>query len=288
MKPSDLKTKIFLDSGDPAETRKAIALLGFLDGQTTNPSLVAKSPAVQERLAKGRKFSREEIYAMYKKIVQEISSMIPNGSVSVEVYADLDTPVEDIVQQAKEMNAWISNTHIKLPVSLNGLKAGEILAKEGIKINMTLVFTHAQAAAVYQATRSAGSGQVFLSPFIGRLDDKGENGMDYIKNVVEMYKPSDHHVEVLAASVRSLDHLLYSLQLGCDIVTAPFKILEQWVGTGLKIPDGNYVYPANNLKPIAYGNISLDKNWQEYDIKHELTDAGIKKFCQDWNNLINL
>lgn len=286
MRPANLKTKIFLDSGDPAETKKALALLGFLDGQTTNPSLVAKNPAVQERLVKGDKFSREEILELYKKIVQEISFQIPEGSVSVEVYANSNTKAEEIISQAREMNSWISNAHIKIPLTYEGLEAAEVLLREGVKLNITLVFNQEQAAAIYSATRGAKKGEVFLSPFIGRLDDREENGMEYIKNVLEMYKKGDGHVQPLAASVRNLDHLLYTLQLGCEIVTVPFKILEQWVAAGLRIPGADYVYPANNLKSLFYKEVSLDLPWQEYNLQHDLTDSGIEKFCQDWNSLV--
>src|SRR3989339_1153613 len=97
MRPENLKTRIFLDSGDPLETKKTLNLLGFLDGQTTNPSLVAKNPLVRERLSQGNKFTKEEILAMYKKIVQDISDQIPDGSVSVEVYADFNTKAEEII-----------------------------------------------------------------------------------------------------------------------------------------------------------------------------------------------
>ena len=286
MRPTNLKTRIFLDSGDPLETKKAINLLGFLDGQTTNPSLFAKNPEVQEKLSTGGKYSREEVYSKYKKIVQDISAQIPDGSVSVEVYADLNTKAEEIIRQAREMNSWIPNAHIKLPLTNEALKAAEILIKQKIKLNLTLVFSQEQAAAIYTMTQGAKKGEVFLSPFIGRLDDRGENGLEYVRNIIEMYKNSDQHVEVLVASVRNLDHLLYTLQLGCDIVTVPYKILEQWAQTNLKIPGADYVYPAGVLKSLPYQEINLNKNWQEYDIEHDLTTAGIEKFCQDWDSLV--
>src|SRR3990167_3131105 len=99
----NLKTKIFLDSGDIAETKEAIKLLGFLDGQTTNPSLIAKSPDAQERLARGEKFSETEVYDYYRKVVNELSGLISNGSISVEVYADANTKAEQILKQGREM-----------------------------------------------------------------------------------------------------------------------------------------------------------------------------------------
>src|SRR5690348_2556977 len=99
MRPHNLRTKLFLDSGDPEETKKAIALLGFLDGQTTNPSLVARNPTVQEKIAKGEKFTKEEIYAKYRFIVQDIAHLIPHGSVSIEVYADEETSASEMLKQ---------------------------------------------------------------------------------------------------------------------------------------------------------------------------------------------
>lgn len=260
-----MPTKIFLDSGDPQETKEALKLLGNLDGQTTNPSLIAKNPQAQ-----GQKFTSEEVYGFYRKVVEEISGLIPQGSVSIEVYADKNTSVETMINQAKEMNAWIPNSHIKLPITKNGLAAAEILVKEGIRVNMTLCFTQAQAAAVYAATLGAKKGEVFVSPFIGRLDDKGINGLDLVKNCMEMFKAGDGHVEVLAASTRNLYHHLACLELGADIITSPLAILKQW----------------QEIKPITYEKIELDKPWQEQNISHELTDAGIDKFCADWNQMI--
>lgn len=101
-----------------------------------------------------------------------------------------------------------------------------------------------------------------------------------------MYGHGDGHVEVLTASVRSLDHFLYALRLGSDIITSPSKILEEWVEKDMFLPDNNLNYDAGNFKSISYREISLNKKWQEYDIYHELTDAGVKKFSEDWNKLI--
>lgn len=286
MKPSNLKTKIFLDSGDPVETKEILGLLGFLDGQTTNPTLISKNPVIAKRLEKGEKFSAEEIYSFYRNTIQEISDLIPDGSISIEVYADRNTTTKEMLQQGREMFNWIPNAHIKLPITKEGLAAAEQAAKEGIRINMTLCFSQKQAAAIYAATRGAKKGQVFISPFVGRLDDKGENGMDLIKNIIKMYKQGDGHVEVLAASVRTLNHLLYAIQLGSDIVTVPAKILREWVEKDLLLPDENFVYEQGPLEAILYKEIDLLKNWREYDISHELTDKGIERFSEDWNKLI--
>jgi transaldolase len=286
MRPEGLETKIFLDGGDPAETREILDTLGFLDGQTTNPTLISKNPDARKRLERGEKFSEEEIYGFYRNVVGEISSLIPEGAISIEVYADRETAAEQMLAQGKEMFSWIPNAHIKFPSSNNGLKAAEQAVKENLRVNMTLCFAQEQAAAVYAATRGAGKGDVFVSPFIGRLDDRGENGMDVIANIIRMYRDGDGHVEVLTASVRNIDHMLYALKLKSDIITAPFRVLKEWVEKGLEVPGDGYVYDVGEMKAIPYKVIDLNRNWQDYNIRHDLTDKGMEKFTADWNSLI--
>ncbi len=286
MKPKDLKTRIFLDGGDPDETRKIIGLLGFLDGQTTNPTLISKNPRARARLERGERFTREEIIDFYQETVREISKLIPQGSISVEVYSDLSTLAEAMLKQAKQMFSWIPNAHIKFPVSQEGLKAAEKAATKGMRVNLTLCFSQEQGAAVYATTRGAKRGDVFVSPFIGRLDDRGENGMDVISNILKMYQKGDGHVEVLTASVRKLDHLLYALKLGSDIITVPFNVLKEWGEKGMPLPKGDYAYDSGNLKAIPFKEIDLTKRWQAYDIRHDLTDKGMDRFSADWNALI--
>jgi len=286
VRPANLKTKIFLDGGDPDETKTLIKLLGFLDGQTTNPTLISKNPEAKKRIETGNKFSEDEIIRFYQKTVREISSLIPEGSVSVEVYADAYTNAETMLRQGKEMFSWIPNAHIKFPCSAEGLRAAEQAVKGGMRINMTLCFSQEQAAAVYAATRSAKKGDVFVSPFIGRLDDRNENGMDLIRNILKMYARGDGHVEVLTASVRKPDHLLYALKLGSDIITAPYPILKEWGEKGLPLPGDKYVYDAGALKPIFYKAVDLSRHWQVYDLTHDLTAGGMEKFSGDWNALI--
>jgi transaldolase len=184
------------------------------------------------------------------------------------------------------MFSWIPNGHVKFPSALEGLKAAEKAVKERMRVNMTLCFTQQQAAAVYAATQGAKCGDVFVSPFIGRLDDRGENGMDLIAHILKMYQRGDGHVEVLTASVRNIDHLLYALKLGSDIITAPFKVLKEWVERGLILPGNEYVYDPKGLKPIRYENVDLTKNWREFDIHHDLTVKGMEKFSSDWDSLI--
>ena len=286
MRPQNLKTRILLDGGDPEETREILHLLGFLDGQTTNPTLISKNPNARHRLEGGEKFTREEILNFYHETVREINTLIPQGSISVEVYADLSTSAEEMLRQGKEMFSWIPNAHIKFPTSREGLKAAEQAVNQGMRINMTLCFSQGQAAAVYAATRGAKRGDVYVSPFIGRLDDRGENGMDLISHILRMYQKGDGHVMVLTASVRNIDHLLCALKLGSDIITVPFDILKEWSKRGLSLPGKDYAYQPRNLKSIPFKEIELTKKWQAYDIGHELTDKGMERFSADWNALI--
>ncbi|HXY53451.1 MAG TPA: transaldolase family protein [Nitrospirota bacterium] len=286
MRPQNLKTRIFLDGGNQEETKQIINLLGFLDGQTTNPTLISKNPEARKRLEKGSKFSEKEILDFYRSVVKTLSGLIPKGSVSVEVYADASTSADTMLRQGREMFSWIPNAHVKFPTSREGLRAAERAVKEGLRVNMTLCFSQEQAAAVYAAARNAKKGQVFVSPFIGRLDDRGENGMDVIANILRMYAQGDGHVEVLTASVRNIDHFLYALKLGSDIITAPYEVLKSWAEKKMPIPGDDYVYNVKSLRPIPYRNIDLGNKWEGYDIRHELTDKGMERFSADWNALI--
>lgn len=287
MRPSDLNTRIFLDGGDPGQTRQVLSTMGFLDGQTTNPSLVANNPEAKKRLAAGQKFGSDELLGFYKDIIQELSSLLPAGSVSIEVYADEHTTAEQMFAQGKQMNTWIPNAHIKYPTTQAGLGAAERSVQEGMRVNMTLVFTQSQAAAVYAATRGAKKGQVFLSPFVGRLDDKGLDGMQLIANILRMYSAGDGHVEVLTASVRQMDHMMEAFRLGSHIITAPGKLLLEWHAAGQPLPQAGFV-PAGAaaLGPIAYEELRLDRAWTDYDIHYPLTDSGQTKFAADWNALL--
>lgn len=283
--PKKIPAKIFIDGGVVEETRQAKEMLGYLDGQTTNPSLIAKNLASRS----GGKLSADEALGEYKRIIREIHTIIPHGSISIQVFADKNTKSSEMLQQARDRISWIPNGSIKLPCTTEGLKAAQTACQE-MPINITLCFSQSQAAAVYEATRQAKY-PVFISPFVGRLDDRGENGMQAVENILKMYNPpdgqGDGHVEVLTASVRSLDHILYALQLQSQIITIPFKILTEWVSSGLKTPDEHYTFHPGNLKPIPYReDISLGKPWQEYDLHHDLTDTGIEKFWSDWMGIV--
>lgn len=279
-------TKIFLDSGDPQQTSTILDVLGFLDGQTTNPSLIAKSPGAQERTAAGNPFSTEELLAFYKETVMQIRSLVPTGSISIEVYADATTTAAEMIAQAEQMNQWIAGAHIKLPTTTAGLEAASQLVKQGMNVNMTLVFTEEQAAAVYSATQGAERGQVYLSPFIGRLDDKGQDGMSLIHNIIELYNDGDGHVEILAASLRNMNHLHACLGAGVDIATVPFTLLKEWAGEGAEV-DSSFEYDAGDLAPIEKKELDLSAPWDSFDIQHDLTDAGLQRFADDWNALLS-
>lgn len=274
---------IFIDGGDPQETHKAKELMGYIDGQTTNPSLVAKNPAIAQRIKNGQLFTSSELLQEYKKIVTEVAKAT-DGPTSIEVYADWDTKAQDMIKQAREMSFWIPNAYIKLPIIPEGLKAAKELCPE-IKLNMTLCFSQEQAASVYAATREAPY-PIFVSPFVGRLDDKGKNGMDVVANIISMFNSSDGHVKVLTASVRNKNHLLYALMLKSYAITLPFKIFKEWAVDGFEIPTLAFVYDQPQLAEIPYQQISLDNDWNTYNIKHPLTNAGLDRFAGDWKKLI--
>lgn len=278
-------TKIFLDSGDPAETREMIAALGFLDGQTTNPTLIARHPAARDMRERGAAFTPEEVWTLYRDVARDVSAQIPAGSVSLEVYADERTTASEMMKAAAELSDWIPNAHIKFPITASGLAVAQEAVRRGIRVNMTLCFSQEQAAAVYAATRGAGPGQVFVSPFVGRLDDQGKNGMDLVSHIMQMYGAGDGHVEVLAASIRGMDHFFAALRLGADIITAPAKVLREWAGTGCPLRDGRTYSPAD-LAPIPYEEVNLALDWKQFSIDHELTTSGIARFSADWNALI--
>src|SRR5215470_9558838 len=234
-------TKILVDGGDPEETRRIKDRLGFVDGLTTNPTFVAKNPEVQRLIASGRKLSLEEQNEEYKSIVRKISPLVGSAGVSIEVFADFDTKAEQMLAQGEEMFGWIPNAYIKYPCIREGVRAAKMSVERGIRVNMTLCFSQEQAAAVYAATRGARD-PVYVSPFVGRLDDRGDNGMDVVRNIKRMYAQGDGHVHVLAASLRRLDHLLYAFALGAELVTAPAKLLQEWASHDLVQPGPEFKY----------------------------------------------
>src|SRR5438105_7500294 len=275
------KTKILVDGGDPGETLRIKSLIGFVDGQTTNPSLIAKNPEIQRLIASGHKLTSQEEQNEYKKIVQSISPLVGDAGVSIEVFADLGTTVEEMLAQGEEMFSWIPNAYVKYPCTHEGLRAAQMSVQKNIRINMTLCFSQEQAAAVYAATKGSKE-PVYVSPFVGRLDDRGENGIDVVRNIKRMYAQGDGHVHVLAASIRHLDHLLASLALDVELLTAPGKVLEGWAAKGFPLPQSGFNYKGvdsegRNLKPIPYQELDLSSPWGRFDIAHELTKKGIEK-----------
>lgn len=282
MRPRNLNTLIYLDGCDSKETSLVKNELGFLDGQTTNPTLFSKNKEVAERVASGNKYSNDGLIERYKEEVLEINSIIGGGSVSVEVYADLASSVESLVGQGIEFSRLSDNVHVKLPATKNGLLAMKELLELGIKVNITLCFSQDQAAAVYSQSR--GHNSVYVSPFIGRLDGIGLSGFDLVKNIDAMYEKGDGHVQILAASIRDLAAFQKVLFWGIDIVTAPKDVLLEWKETGFKIP--KIIEEKSDLKPIKYKSLSLSSNLDSYNLEHELTDKGLIKFVEDWSSLI--
>lgn len=211
--------KIFLDTANVEHIREA-AGWGVVDGVTTNPTLIAKE---------GRKF---------EDVVQEICSIV-DGPISAEV---VSMEAEGMVKEAREIAKIHENINIKIPIIAEGLKATKILSKEGIKTNVTLVFSSNQALLACKA------GAAFVSPFVGRIDDQGGDGMTVAAEIVQMLENYDFDTELIVASVRHPVHVVESFMLGADIATVPYPVLQKMV-------------------------------------KHTLTDLGLKKFLEDWEKV---
>ena len=292
--------KFFLDSCDPAATREMKSTVGKIDGQTTNPTLLVKNPEVQKRV-QGGKIKEVDLLALYKQAIQEIDSVIPGGAISIEVYADWNTPAKEMLRQAESMYAWIPNAYMKFPTIPEGLKAAYEFTSKGGRVNMTLVFDQEQAAAVYSATRNTGS-PAFVSPFLGRWDDRGYQGVDLVKNIVQMYRAFDSvrhpeqregshkksHVEVLAASIRTMDHFYASITYSADIITAPLATFQKWVSEGRKIPDV-YEVSSKQLQPIPYKDLQYTDDFASYLIDRSesgLLHQGLTKFVSDWDGVV--
>ena len=276
--------------GNPEETLRVKELIGFVDGQTTNPSLIAKNPEIRQLLASGHTLIPQEEKDEYKKIVRAISPLVGEAGVSIEVFSDTGTPAEEMLAQGEEMFAWIPNAYIKYPCTHEGLRAAQLSVKRQIRVNMTLCFSQEQAAAVYAATKGSEE-PVYLSPFVGRLDDHGENGIDLVKNIKNMYRNGDGHVHVLAASIRHIDHLLASFALGVELATIPAKVLGEWAARAFPMPDQDFNYKAvdaggKSLSTIRYKELDVEAPWQSFDIAHPLTNAGIQKFVADYRSTL--
>lgn len=211
--------KIFLDTANTDELRRA-ADIGIVDGCTTNPTLIMKE---------GKD---------YKKTLKEICSIV-SGPVSAET---VSLNAEGMVKEGKEFAKIHKNIVVKVPMTPEGMKACRLLTKSGIRVNTTLVFS------ANQALLAAKAGSYLVSPFIGRLDDIGEKGMDIVKEIRQIYDNYGFKSQILVASIRSTEHVKEAAMIGADIATMPFKVYEQL-------------------------------------FNHKLTDAGIKKFLDDWGKL---
>jgi transaldolase len=209
--------KIFIDTANLKEIKEA-ASYGILDGITTNPSLMAK-----EGIKDTKKF--------YEELCKIVS-----GPVSAEVIA---TDYEGILKEGREFSKIAPNIYVKVPLILEGLKAVKTFSEEGINTNVTLCFSPSQAVL------AAKAGATIISPFIGRLDDISQSGMQLIEQIVQIYGNYGYETEILVASIRHPLHFVESCMLGADICTMPYKVIEQL-------------------------------------IKHPLTDIGLDKFLSDW------
>ena len=222
--------------------------------------------------------------------MQSISPLVGDAGVSIEVFADLGTRPEEMLAQGQEMFGWIPNAYIKYPCTHEGLRAAQMSVQKGIRVNMTLCFSQEQAAAVYAATKGAKE-PVYVSPFVGRLDDRGESGMDLVRNIKKMYARSDGHVHVLAASIRSVNHLLCSFALSAELATVPTTVLDKWAAIGFPMPDQHFRYQGvdgsgQRLKAIPYKELDLTLPWESFDLAHELTTKGIQKFVADYQSTL--
>ncbi|ADK16988.1 MULTISPECIES: fructose-6-phosphate aldolase [Clostridium] len=213
--------KLFIDTANVEEIRKANEM-GVICGVTTNPSLIAKE---------GRDF---------KEVVKEITTIV-DGPISAEV---ISLESEGMVKEAKELAKIHKNIIIKIPMTVEGLKAVKILSKENIKTNVTLIFSPAQALL------AARAGATYVSPFLGRLDDIGMNGIELVEQISDIFKIHDIKTEIIAASIRNPLHVINAAKAGSDIATVPYKILIQMT-------------------------------------KHPLTDIGIQRFLDDWKTVPN-
>jgi transaldolase len=211
--------KFFLDTANLEEIRK-VAGWGFLDGVTTNPSLCA----------------RENV--RFEELIRQICQVC-SGPVSVEC---VSTTAEELVPEARKLAQLAANVVIKIPIGLEGLKATRLLAQESIGVNTTLIFSPTQALL------AAKAGSRYVSPFIGRLDDIGQEGMELVEQILTIYDNYGFETEVIVASIRHPVHVVRAALAGADIATIPYSVIEKLV-------------------------------------RHPLTDIGLEKFLKDWGKV---
>jgi transaldolase len=212
--------KFFIDTANPGEIRKAYEM-GVIDGVTTNPTLISKE---------NRDFS---------SLIEEIRGIIQGLPISLEV---ISLKAEGMIEEARTLAKLGDNVVIKIPMTAEGLKAIKVLVAEGIKTNTTLVFSPTQALL------AAKAGTTYVSPFIGRLDDISQTGMDLIEQIVTIFENYGFDSEVIVSSVRSPVHVLEAALIGAHVATIPYKVIEQLV-------------------------------------QHPLTDIGIERFLADWKKV---
>jgi transaldolase len=193
--------KIFLDTADVEEI-KYVQQMGFLDGVTTNPTLVAK-------VAKGGK--------NYEQIIAEVCSACP-GPVSVEA---LSLKPEEMLLEARRLSKIAKNVVIKIPITQEGISITRILTSEGIRVNQTLIFSGVQALL------AAKAGATYVSPFIGRLDDIGHTGMDIVSEIKTIFRNYGYQTQIIVASIRHPQHVLAAAKLGADIATMPYEVFKK-------------------------------------------------------------
>jgi transaldolase len=191
--------KFFLDTANPEEIRQA-ASFGVLDGVTTNPTLAAKEKKP------------------FRDLILEICEIVKDGVVNAEV---VSTDTGGMLREAREVAAWHRNIVVKIPMTMAGVRALSILSREGIRVNVTLVFSPSQALIVAKA------GAYFVSPFLGRLDDISQNGLGLLREILEIYRAYNFKTEVLAASLRHPIHVVEAAKMGAHIGTMPYKVFEQ-------------------------------------------------------------
>ncbi len=211
--------KFFIDSANVGEIKQALTW-GILDGVTTNPSLVAKEKRP------------------FIELVSEICKMVP-GPVSLEA---VSLTTKEMVQEGRKLAEIGKNVVVKLPMTMDALSATQELAKDGIRVNMTLCFSP------LQALLAAKAGAAYISPFVGRLDDVSQDGMELISQIVQIFQNYSFKTEVLVASIRNPIHVLESALMGAHVATIPFKVMEQFS-------------------------------------RHPLTDKGIETFLADWKKV---
>ncbi len=211
--------KLFIDTANVEEIKKANDM-GVICGVTTNPSLIAKE---------GR---------IFEDVVREITGIV-DGPISAEV---ISLESEGMIREAAELSKIHKNIIIKIPMTIEGLKAVKVLSRQKVKTNVTLIFSAAQALL------AAKAGATYVSPFVGRLDDIGNDGMNLIKEIVEIFKNYEIDTEIIAASIRHPMHVIQAAKLGCNIATVPYNVIIQLA-------------------------------------KHPLTDKGIYQFLKDWDTV---